>query len=116
MTLKLTLGACGVLAALLGVVPAWAAPPASFDLVLRGQAFVPQTLTVPAGQTLTLMVDNQDALPAEFESGDLGREKVIPGGTRLPVVVGPLQPGRYSFFNDFHPASTGVLIAVPPKP
>jgi len=26
------------------------------------------------------------------------------------VFVGPLQPGRYEFFDDFHPASRGVLV------
>ena len=114
-----TICVLATLAAAMGLTPAWAASPSStpsFDIAIRHQAFEPPSVTVPAGQVVTLMVNNEDAQPAEFESGDLGREKVIPGGTRRPVVVGPLKPGRYGFFNDFHSASTGTLIAVPPKP
>jgi len=27
------------------------------------------------------------------------------------VFVGPLAPGRYDFFDDYHQATTGVLVA-----
>lgn len=92
----------------------WAAQSPVFKLVIKNQAFQPSTLTIPAGRTVKLLVNNKDALPAEFESYDFNREKVIPGGTQLPVYVGPLTPGSYSFFNDFHPSSTGKLIVEPP--
>jgi plastocyanin len=84
-------------------------------LILKHQAFEPQTLTIPAGQQIRILVRNEDALPAEFESSDLSREKVIPGGTALPVYIGPLNPGRYQFFNDFHPSSTGTIVVVQPE-
>ncbi len=103
-------------ATVLGAAPAFAASPTpSFTLVIRHQAFVPATLRVPAGRMVKLTVTNKDALPAEFESDDFNREEVIPGGISLPVYVGPFKPGRYTFFNDFHPSSTGVLIAVPAR-
>ncbi|MDA8231580.1 MAG: cupredoxin domain-containing protein [Magnetospirillum sp.] len=104
-------------ATVLGAAPAVAAasPTPSFTLVIRHQAFVPATLRVPAGRLVKLMVTNKDALPAEFESDDFNREEVVPGGISLPVYVGPFKPGRYTFFNDFHPSSTGVLIAVPAR-
>jgi hypothetical protein len=35
---------------------------------------------------------------------------VVPPGGSASVFVGPLQPGRYEFFDDFHPASRGVLV------
>jgi hypothetical protein len=88
------------------------APPV---LILKNQAFEPQTFTIPAGRQVKILLKNEDALPAEFESSDLNREKVIPGGTALPVYIGPLSPGRYQFFNDFHPSSTGTIVVVQPQ-
>lgn len=93
-----------------------AAAASNLTLTIKNQAFQPKTLTIPAGQTVKIMVKNEDGLPAEFESSDFNREKVIPGGTQLPVYVGPLTPGSYGFFNDFHPPSTGTLIVKPAKP
>jgi plastocyanin len=105
-----------VLAAIIAVGSACSASAASdVHLTIRNQDFTPKTLTIPAGQTVKIMVKNEDALPAEFESSDFNREKVIPGGTQLPVYVGPLTPGTYGFFNDFHPQSTGKLIVKPTK-
>lgn len=87
----------------------------SFVLSIRNQAFEPRTLTLPAGQQVEIQLKNEDAVPAEFESSDLNREKVVPGGTTLPLYVGPLSPGRYQFFNDFQPSSTGTIVVVPSK-
>lgn len=94
-----------------------AAQGATRDVALRikNQAFQPDVLTIPAGQAVTIQVKNEDALPAEFESNALNREKVIPGGTTIPVYVGPLAAGTYKFFNDFHPKSTGRLVVVAPS-
>ncbi len=89
---------------------------ADVHLTIKNQAFQPNTLTIAAGQTVRIMITNEDALPAEFESSDFNREKVIPGGTQIPVYVGPLSTGAYNFFNDFHPQSTGKLIVKPAKP
>ncbi|TAM64217.1 MAG: cupredoxin domain-containing protein [Rhodanobacter sp.] len=110
------IGALVVIVAAAGLPAAWAqAPGVSSMLTIRGQAFQPRTLTIPAGQQVKIVVKNDDALPAEFESGDLNQEKVIPGGTALPVYIRPLKPGTYKFFNDFHPASTGTLVVEQPK-
>jgi len=57
-----------------------------------------------------LTIRNEQATPAEFESTSLHREKVVAPGSSASVFVGPLQPGRYEFFDDFHPASRGVLV------
>lgn len=94
--------------------PVLAAPAPDVRLTIKNQAFEPTTLTIPAGQTVKIVVKNEDALPAEFESSELNREKVIPGGSQVPVYVGPLKPGTYSFFNDFYPDSTGKLIVKQP--
>lgn len=102
--------ACFVILSALVVSPALAASEPHFQLVIRKQAFEPDTLTIPAGRSVKILVRNEDALPAEFESDDFNRETVIPGESEVPVYVGPLKPGTYKFFNDFHPASTGRLI------
>jgi hypothetical protein len=67
---------------------------------------------VPANKKVKLVVHNQDTTPEEFESHSLKREKVIPGGAKATILVGPLKPGRYDFFGEFHEATAkGVLVA-----
>lgn len=109
------IGLCLWSASLLTIVAplAMGAPGAAFKLVIKNQAFAPQKLTVPAGKTVKILVTNKDAMPAEFESYDFNRETVIPGGSLVPVYVGPLKPGTYQFFNDFHPTSKGTLVVRP---
>ena len=80
-------------------------------LVIRDHKFEPVELTVPAGQKIKLLVDNQDATPEEFESNELNREKIVTGKGTITVFLGPLDAGRYSFFGDFHQETAqGVLI------
>jgi len=77
------------------------ADPVSLDL--SGHKFTPQAITVPANQKFQIKVTNKDDTPAEFESHDLKVEKiVVPGGT-VTVSAGPLKPGTYQFFDDYHP-------------
>lgn len=83
----------------------------SLSLAISQHQFVPATLAVPAGVRVKLSVVNKDALPAEFESYDLSREIVVPGHAQVTLYVGPLQPGRYRFFNDFDHAAQGFLVA-----
>ena len=89
-----------------------ATEPPEVRLVIRDHRFVPTELKVPANTKIKLMVVNQDATPEEFESHELNREKVVTGGGTIPVYVGPLKPGRYPFFGDFHAETAqGTLIA-----
>jgi plastocyanin len=74
----------------------------SFSLSIKGKAFEPSELTVPAGQKITLTVKNLNPAPSEFESSDLNREKVVTGGNAVTVYIGPLRPGSYEFFDDFN--------------
>ena|SRR5579859_2999974 len=91
-----------------------AADPVTVEI--KGQAFVQQEIAVPAGVKVELLVRNEDALPAEFESYDLSREIVVPAHGQVKLFIGPLDPGRYRFFNDFHQESEGwVVVAAPPK-
>ncbi len=81
-------------------------------LVIHGHRFEPTELTVPAGKKVKLVIENQDDTAEEFESYELNREKVVAAKGTITVYVGPLQPGRYPFFGDFHKDSAqGVLIA-----
>ncbi|MGH8226148.1 MAG: cupredoxin domain-containing protein [Gammaproteobacteria bacterium] len=95
--------------------PAFAGPP-SYKLDIRDHGFVPTTLTVPADVRIKLEVSNTRSLPSEFESFDLNREKVVPGGSTVTVWIGPLKPGKYKFFDDFNPASIGWIIVAAAKP
>ena len=88
----------------IGVLAAGAAWAEGYDakLVIRDHKFEPVELTVPAGQKIKLLVDNQDATPEEFESNELNREKIVTGKGTITVFLGPLDAGRYPFFGDFN--------------
>ena len=105
------------LAAWLAVI-ALAAPLAAlaqtpqYTLSIKNHRFEPSELTVPAGQRVRLVIDNQDATPEEFESHSLRVEKVIPGRSKGSVTIGPLKPGSYPFVGEFHEATAkGTLHA-----
>ena len=84
-----------------------------FTLTIKDHAFAPKEITLPAGKKVKLLVVNQDATPAEFESKPLGREKVIPGKSTGIINLGPLKPGRYPFVEEYHEndaAAQGVIV------
>lgn len=96
-------------ALLLAATPALAE---DYVLTLKDHQFSPKELTVPAGQKIKLTVKNDDATPAEFESSDLHREKVVGANSSITVNLGPLKAGSYKFVDDFHEdTTTGTLIA-----
>jgi hypothetical protein len=94
---------------LLSVVPAWAKTP-QITIALRDHRFVPADVMAPAGTRIELRVHNAQKTPAEFESSSLHREQIVTPGATIRVYVGPLSPGRYEFFDDFHPATRGHLV------
>jgi len=97
--------------ALLLATAAYAADP-EFSLAIKDHRFEPSELTVPAGQKIKLIVQNQDATPEEFESKSLKREKVIAGNSSATILVGPLTPGRYPFIGEYNEKTAqGVIIA-----
>ncbi|MCB1906593.1 MAG: cupredoxin domain-containing protein [Rhodocyclaceae bacterium] len=101
------------LLALLLLLPAavMAATPI-IPVVIQDHRFDPAEVRVPAGTKVRLVVDNRDATAEEFESHELNREKVIPGGSKASIFIGPLAPGRYPFFGEFNEATAqGVVIA-----
>jgi plastocyanin len=96
------------------LVLAVAAPAAADDptvvITLKDHQFLPSEVPVPAGVKVTLIIRNQQTTPAEFESTALHREKIVTGGGEITVFVGPLDPGSYEFFDDFHGATRGHLV------
>ena len=81
---------------------AFAADIPVFETSIKNHRFEPAEITIPAGTKVKLLVSNQDPGPEEFESHELNREKVIPGGRQAVIYVGPLAPGKYPFFGEFH--------------
>ena|ERR1043165_2220676 len=88
-----------------------AAQAQEYVLTLKDHQFTPREITIPAGEKIRLTVRNLDPTAAEFESNDLNREKVVVAKGEVGIFIGPLNPGRYEFFNDFHRETTGTLIA-----
>ena len=83
-----------------------------FELVIRDHLFYPSELVVPAGVKIKLLIINDDDTPEEFESYELNREKVILGGRKTVIFIGPLRPGVYPFFGEFNMATAqGSVIA-----
>lgn len=105
------LAVAGLLAAMLA-----GGSPARADelptLVFRQHRFVPDRITVPAHVKFRLRVQNSDDTADEFESTDLNREKLVAPGETITVFLGPLDPGEYRFFGDFHQdTAQGVMVA-----
>ncbi len=91
------------------VASAFADEPA-VTIAIRDHQFVPSEVQMRANAKVELIIRNEQTTPAEFESTSLHREKVVAPGKAASVFVGPLKPGRYDFFDDFHPATRGVLV------
>jgi hypothetical protein len=81
-------------------------------VVLKDHRLVPAHITVPAGVRFKLELVNQDDTVDEFESYDLKVEKIVVSGATATVNAGPLHPGDYKMFDDYHPdTATGSVTA-----
>ena len=104
----------------LSAISATAAEPAApaaaasdeFNLVIKDHVFTPDELNIPAGKKVKIIVDNHDPTPEEFESKDLHREKVIKGGSKGTILVGPLKAGEYKFVGEFNEETAKGVIKV----
>ncbi len=82
-----------------------------YKIIIRDHKFVPSQLVVPANTKIKLLVINEDKTPEEFESHELKREKIVTGKGKITVMLGPLKPGAYPFFGEFHmKTAQGTLI------
>lgn len=101
----------GLLAAALCAGAARAELP-EYLLVARDGRLTPAALEVPAGQRFKIVIHNEGRDAIEFESLPLRKEKVLAPGARSFVVVAPLKPGVYDYFDEFHPETgRGRIVA-----
>lgn len=90
----------------------YAADLLTFKLELNDGKVNPARIEVPAGQKIKIEIHNTGKSPVEFESVQLRKEKVLAPGASSFVVIAPMQPGEYKFFDDFHAATAqGVIVA-----
>ncbi|MDO8860835.1 cupredoxin domain-containing protein [Haliea sp. E1-2-M8] len=92
-------------------LPAMAKTPI-FELDIRDHLFHPEEIRIPANTKVKLVVYNRDPTPEEFESYELNREKVIMGGRKANIFIGPLAPGVYPFFGEFNPRTAQGRVVV----
>ena len=83
-----------------------------FRIEFKDGVVTPLRLEVPAKRRFKLELHNLGQTPAEFESRELRKEKVLAPGTSSTLVIRTLDPGEYEFFDDFHlDAPPAVLVA-----
>jgi len=83
-----------------------------FSMVLKNHLFYPAEMTIPANKKIKLIIENQDGSVEEFDSFSLNREKVLFPQQKAIIYIGPLSPGRYTFFGEYHPDSARGVIVV----
>jgi hypothetical protein len=76
---------------------------ATFGIEFNDGVVAPQRLEVPANRRLVIELVNKGKSPAEFESRELRKEKVLAPESSSSLVIRSLDPGEYDFFDDFHP-------------
>ncbi len=82
--------------------PSFATATDPTEIRFENHQFSPQTLTVPAGQALSIKVINASNETIEFESFKLNREKAVSPGESITVSLPALSTGNYDFYDDFH--------------
>jgi len=91
-------------------VHAAAAELPTFALTLADGRIDPPRLEVPAGTKIKLTLHNAGPGAAEFEGRDVRVEKVLAPGAASFVVLPPLKPGTYRFFDEFHPDTPDMRV------
>lgn len=84
----------------------------TFRIEFKDGVTSPLRLEVPAKTRFRLELVNLGQTPAEFESLELRKERVIAPQSQTVMVIRSLDPGEYRFFDDFHPSGApAILIA-----
>ena len=83
-----------------------------FLVQIKNHKFEPAEIEVLANQEFKLIVENTDKTLEEFESADLKKEKLVGAGKKITIFIGPLKPGEYKFFGDFHQKTAQGKIVV----
>ncbi len=74
----------------------------TFRIEFNNGKITPARIEVPARTRIRLELVNIGDTPAEFESVELRKEKVLAGKSDSVMVIRTLDPGEYKFFDDFH--------------
>jgi plastocyanin len=74
----------------------------SIEISISNHRFQPDIVDISAGKKVELIITNLDDTAEEFESFELKRERIIPAKSTAKILLGPLQPGTYKFFGEFH--------------
>jgi Cupredoxin-like domain len=99
-----------LVAAALSVGGTALAQDAVVHITVKNHRFEPSEPRAPANRPFTIRVRNLDSTAMEFESVRLRVEKVVAPNTEGVINVRALAPGRYEFFDDFHPQTRGKLV------
>lgn len=84
----------------------------TFAITLNGGSIEPARLEVPAKTKVKLTLRNSGRGAVEFEGRDVRVEKVLAPGAQSFVILPPLKPGTYRFFDEFHPDAKDMLVIV----
>jgi Cupredoxin-like domain len=76
--------------------------PVTYEVTLKGQAFTPAELKVPAGKSFIIKLKNENDAPAEFESKDMKFEKIVAGHSQILTKVKALPGGEFEFYDEYH--------------
>ncbi len=91
--------------------PTWAKTPI-YTIEIRHHLFIPSEIVIPENTKIKLIIYNRDNSNEEFESYPLNREKIIIGGRKGILFIGPLKSGIYPFFGEFFPKTARGQIVV----
>jgi plastocyanin len=72
------------------------------EISIKDHKFEPSAIKLPIGKAVKLSVKNLDPSAEEFESKDLGFEKVIAGNSDATIRLKPLDAGTYIFYGEYH--------------
>lgn len=91
-------------------VPAMAEDLPTFKVEMKDGVMTPLRIEVPADKPFKIEIHNTGTTPAEFESLELRKEKVVAPGAVSFVVIKRVSAGEYKFFDDFHPNAPQVTV------
>ena len=102
----------GMAMGLMVLAPVAVAEETVYLLTLKDHRFSPEELKIPANKKVRVVVENQDLSAEEFESFELNREKLVAGGSKINLFIGPLKPGTYRYFGEFNAKTAqGAIVA-----
>lgn len=84
-------------------------------IVAKDLAFSPTEVTVPAGQAIEIVLDNQESAPHNIAIKDASGAEVFKGeivaSSQVTNAVPALAAGTYAFWCEVHPDMQGTITA-----